>query len=83
MSQAGLLPTEITPGNLPGMVRTASQFIEDKGVQAIAAATNRSVGAVRVWKHRNRFPREAWLELSEAYPELTLDVLRHMPTGRQ
>lgn len=55
---------------------TPATFIKSKGVSAIAEATGRSAGAVRVWKHRNRFPREAWLELSTAFPELTLDVLR-------
>lgn len=60
------------------MIRSASQFIERKGAQAVAVATGRTVGAVRVWKHRNRFPREAWLELSQAYPELTLVVLKRL-----
>lgn len=59
------------------MVTSAHQFIEEKGVPAIRLATNRSEGAVRVWKHRNRFPREVWPELATAFPEeLTLDVLR-------
>lgn len=55
---------------------TPNTFIEEKGVSAVAQATGRTEGAVRVWKHRNRFPREAWLELNKAYPELTLEVLR-------
>lgn len=40
------------------------------------ALAHPTVGAVRVWKHRDRFPREAWLELSQAFPELTLEVLK-------
>jgi len=59
------------------MVTSAHQFIGDKGVPAIRLATGRSEGAVRVWKHRNRFPREVWPELAAAFPdELSLDVLR-------
>lgn len=57
---------------------TPSEFIEAKGVAEVADATNRTTGAVRVWKHRNKFPKEAWLELSTAFPELTLDVLREL-----
>lgn len=59
------------------MVTSAHQFIGEKGVPAIRLATGRSEGAVRVWKHRNRFPRDVWPELASAFPEeLTLDVLR-------
>jgi hypothetical protein len=57
------------------MVRSAAEFIEAKGVPALVAATGRTPGAIRVWKHRSRFPREAWLELAQAFPELTLEVL--------
>lgn len=59
------------------MVTSAHQFIEEKGVAAIRLATGRSEGAVRVWKHRNRFPREVWPELVNRFPdELSLDVLQ-------
>lgn len=59
------------------MVTSAHQFISDKGVTAIRLATGRTEAAVRVWKHRNRFPRNAWPELATTFPdELTLDVLR-------
>lgn len=64
------------------MIGSASDFIGKKGVQAVAAATGRSLGAIRVWKHRDRFPREAWLELSEAFPELTLDELKRLEAQR-
>lgn len=60
------------------MVKSPAEFIEAKGVEALHQATGRSAGAIRVWKHRNRFPREAWLELAQAFPELTLDVLRDL-----
>ncbi|MDB5448228.1 MAG: hypothetical protein JWQ97_3545 [Phenylobacterium sp.] len=59
------------------MIASAHDLIEAKGVSAIAEATRREPGAVRVWKHRNRIPRDAWPELMDAYPgEITLDVLR-------
>lgn len=60
------------------MITSPDKFIEEKGVAAIADATGRSHAAIRVWKHRKRFPREAWLELNKAFPELTLDVLRKL-----
>jgi len=60
------------------MVTSPAQFIEDKGVLEVATATGRTEGAVRVWKTRNRFPREAWLEINLAFPELTLQVLRKL-----
>lgn len=57
------------------MIKDAKQFIEDHGVAAVAEATGREIGAVRVWKTRNKFPRAAWLELNRAFPALTLDLL--------
>lgn len=60
------------------MVKSASTFIETKGAATVAAATGWNLGAVRVWKCRNRFPRSAWLELSQAFPELTLEVLKEI-----
>lgn len=60
------------------MINSAHQLIEDKGVSAIAEATRREPGAVRVWKHRNRIPRDAWPELMDAFPDVTLDVLRRL-----
>jgi hypothetical protein len=64
------------------MVKSASTFIESKGAATVADATGRTVGAVRVWKHRDRFPREAWLELSQAFPELTLEVLKEIEPAK-
>lgn len=65
---------------MSAMVKSAAQFIEAKGVTAVATATGRTVGAVRVWKHRDRIPREAWLEINKAFPEMTLDVLKRIET---
>ena len=58
------------------MTKSASDFIARKGAGTIAQKVGRSLGAVRVWKHRDRFPREAWPDLLLAFPdELTLDRL--------
>jgi hypothetical protein len=72
------LPSVITAGNVVDMVQSAKDFIKAKGVPAVAQATNRSAGAVLVWKTRNRFPRAAWLELAQAFPELDLETLRKL-----
>ena len=37
---------------------------------------------MRVWKSRNRFPRAAWLELAQAFPELDLETLRKLAAER-
>lgn len=60
------------------MVQSAKDFIEAKGAQIVAEATGRELGAVRVWKTRNRFPRAAWLELAQAFPELDLETLKKL-----
>jgi hypothetical protein len=52
-------------------------FIEQKGVATLAEATNREPGAIRLWKHRRRIPRDAWPDLIEAFPgEVTIERLR-------
>ena len=46
----------------------------------------RSLPASGAYSHElssARFPRAAWLELSQAYPELTLDVLRKLDDARK
>jgi hypothetical protein len=58
------------------MLKSAAQIISEKGGPAIVAAkVGKTAGAVRVWKHRDTFPREAWPEIMRAFPDLTLDVL--------
>lgn len=69
---------EITGGNVAGMIDSAKDFIIAKGDDTVASATGREVGAVRVWKSRNRFPRSAWLELAQAFPELDLETLKRL-----
>ena len=59
-----------------------ADFIDSKGANVVADATGRSLGAIRVWKHRDRFPRKAWLELHNAFPELTLEVLQRLEGER-
>jgi hypothetical protein len=58
------------------MVHSPAQFIDTVGVEKLHEVTGRTEGAIRVWKHRNMFPRDAWLELNKAFPTLTLDVLK-------
>ncbi|MGH1574333.1 carph-isopro domain-containing protein [Methylobacterium sp. P31] len=66
------------------MSDTAAQIIDDKGgPTAVAAKVGRTPGAVRVWKHRDVFPREAWPEILEAFPDITLDQLRELEKARQ
>lgn len=56
-----------------------AQIIDDKGGSAaVASKVGRRPGAVRAWKHRNRFPREAWPEIIGAYPDITLATLIEM-----
>jgi hypothetical protein len=45
--------------------KTASEIIDDIGAAEF----------VRVWKHRKRFPRRVWPEISAAFPELTTEKL--------
>jgi hypothetical protein len=58
------------------MTRTAADIIEAKGGPiAFAQKIGASVDEVRVWKTRNRIPRTRWLEVHEAYRDLTRAVL--------
>ena len=67
----------ITNGNVPVMANPVQAFIEEKGVSVLADATRRAPGAIRLWKHRKRIPRDAWPDLIEAFPdEITLETLR-------
>lgn len=58
---------------------SASELIDAKGgPAAFAEKVQRSPGAVRVWKHRNYFPREAWPEIMRAFPDIDLDRLMRL-----
>lgn len=61
------------------MSLTAADFIKVKGVAQIAKHTGRKPGAVRMWKLREKLPREVWPELIAAYPdELDLEALKRI-----
>ena len=57
--------------------RDAAGFIDAQGgPAAVAGKLSKSPGSVRVWRHRNSFPRDNWPELQLAYPDdLPLAVL--------
>jgi hypothetical protein len=67
------------------MAPSAAQIITANGGPTVFAdKVGRTAGAVRVWKHRNQFPREAWPEIIKAVPDLTLEHLMMMePVRRQ
>lgn len=66
------------------MLKTPSQIIDDKGGPAkMAALVGKRPGAIRAWKHRDTFPREAWPEIMQAFPELTLDALIAIEASRR
>lgn len=65
-------------------IETASQFIDEKGgPAAVAQKVGRKSGAVRLWKHRDILPRDAWPEIVDAYPDMTLDRLKEIEQARQ
>lgn len=58
------------------MSRAAARIIDENGgPAAFAEKVGRKAGAVRLWKHRNKLPREAWPEIMQAFPALTLAQL--------
>lgn len=68
--------------NVEGMSKSPSQLIEQQGGATVfAAAIGRKANAVRLWKFRERIPRSAWPEIVEAFPSLTLDVLKEIEGG--
>lgn len=58
------------------MLMRPRDIIKDKGGAAkVAVLVGRTAGAVRAWKFRDAFPREAWPEIMQAFPDLTLERL--------
>jgi hypothetical protein len=58
---------------------SAADIIAAKGGPSVFAdKIKRNPGVVRVWKHRNYFPREAWPEIITAFPDLPLEKLIRM-----
>lgn len=58
------------------MDKTPAKLIEEKGAERIAAATGAQIGTVRVWKTRNRIPREVWPELIETFDDLSVERMK-------
>lgn len=46
------------------------------GTQTFAEKVGRTPNNVRVWRHRGVLPRDAWPEVLEAFPDVTLDALK-------
>lgn len=66
------------------MIKSAKQIIDDKGGPSVfAEAVGYKAGAVRLWKHRDYFPRKAWPDINSAFPDLALDVLRAVEAERE
>lgn len=58
---------------------SASAIIDSKGGPAkFGRAIGRKPGSVRIWKHRDYFPRTAWPEIQTAFPDLTLEKLKEL-----
>lgn len=51
-------------------------IIHAKGAKVIADAIGVPAGRVRVWKARGVIPRSAWAEMIDAFPDITLDLLK-------
>ncbi len=52
---------------------TPISFIDGRGgPTAVAVATGYNVGAVNLWRHRNKIPRSAWPEVLTAYSDVTI-----------
>ena len=52
---------------------TPISFIDGRGgPTAVAGATGFNVGAVNLWRHRNKIPRSAWPEVLAAYSDVTI-----------
>jgi hypothetical protein len=60
-----------------GAMTPAQIIIKHGGSQRVAELTGFSPGAVRLWKHRNYFPRQVWPELMKSLG-LRLDELMSM-----
>lgn len=66
----------VTASNLFCVNIDLNQFIDAHGGSAkFAKATGFSPGYVRQWKFRKRIPRNAWPEIIEALPTVTLEML--------
>lgn len=74
--ETSCLRFRVTIGNVKHMIRSPAQIIEDKGgAQAFADRVGITVSNARVWKHRDKFPRGYWPDITVAYPDLDQDAL--------
>lgn len=55
-----------------------SDFIEEKGVRALAVVFDVPMQTIYSWKRRNMVPRDRWDRLMEVWPVLTYRRLRDM-----
>lgn len=69
------------------MKKTASEIIDEKGgpkafAQAMTAKgfVGFTPARVRVWKARDRFPKQFWTEIMSTYRDITASVLRETDT---
>lgn len=53
-----------------------SEIVGAKGAKVIAEKLEIPAGRVRVWKFRNVIPRSAWAEIIDAFPDVTLEMLK-------
>lgn len=54
-----------------------ADLIEAKGGAAkVAEATGFTPVTVRMWKYRRSIPRAAYAEMLQAFPDITLDLLK-------
>jgi hypothetical protein len=61
------------------MAHFPAEIIDEKGGPAVfAEKVGKSAGAVRLWKHRNQFPRDAWPEIITAFPDISMERLMEL-----
>jgi hypothetical protein len=60
---------------------THSEIVGTLGAKAIADRIGVPAGRVRVWKARKVIPRSAWAELIDAFPTVTLELLKAGEAG--
>ena len=58
------------------MQKTAAQLIAETGVRTLSEKLGVEQTTIRMWKSRNRIPRSAWPDLMDAFPAITIQVLR-------
>lgn len=63
--------------------RAVAALIEELGgAKAVSTKTGHKAGTVRKWKCVNALPRSAWPDLQKAFPQISLDRLLDVESGR-